>query len=233
MLSISNLAISYGGIAALRGVNMTVRKGGFVALIGPNGAGKTTLLNGVSGVVPAQSGAVALDGEALTGRPAHRIARQGFIHVPEGRQVLGPMTVEENLDLGRHAAGARAPGDVETVYALFPILKERRGQLSGSLSGGQQQMLAIGRALMGAPRLLALDEPSLGLSPLVATQVFAALTRLNREGLTIFLVEQNARRALAAADYAYVLEGGRVVREGPSGDLANDPAIVAHYLGHA
>ena len=231
MLAVENLEMAYGGIAALRGVSLAVPEGGMVALIGPNGAGKTTLLNVLSGLARASRGTIRFDGVELGRRPAHRVSRAGLIHVPEGRRVLGPLTVEENLDLGRHAAGPRPPGDLDRIYALFPILAERRRQLAGSLSGGQQQMLAIGRALMGGPRLLALDEPSLGLSPVAAAQVFEALARINAEGLTILLVEQNARRALAATTHAYVIERGVVVREGASRDLADDPEIIAHYLG--
>ena len=231
MLAVENLELSYGGIAALRGVSIAVPEGGMVALIGPNGAGKTTLLNALSGLLRPGRGTIRFDGVALGRKAAHLVSRAGLIHVPEGRRVLGPLTVEENLELGRHAAGSRMPGDLDRIYGLFPILAERRRQLAGSLSGGQQQMLVIGRALMGSPRLLALDEPSLGLSPVAATQVFEALTRINADGLTVLLVEQNARRALAATQSAYVLERGVVVREGASSELADDPEIIAHYLG--
>jgi branched-chain amino acid transport system ATP-binding protein len=231
MLEIDDLAMGYGGISAVRGVSLAVAAGQIVGLVGPNGAGKTSLLNTVSGLFRPTSGRVRLDGIDITGLPAHKIARIGLIQIPEGRQVLGPMTVEDNLDLGRHAAVGRAAGLIDRVYALFPVLAERRRQLAGSLSGGQQQMLAIGRALMGAPRLLMLDEPSLGLSPIMATQVFGALVNLNHDGLTILLVEQNARRAFATASYAYVMEQGTIVQHGVSSSLAEDPAIIAHYLG--
>ncbi|MDQ2106577.1 ABC transporter ATP-binding protein [Azospirillum isscasi] len=230
MLEIQDLVTAYDGIRALRGVTLTVPAGAMVALIGPNGAGKSTLLNSVSGVVTPSSGRIRFDGTDIAGLPAHRVARRGLLQVPEGRQILGPLSVEENLLLGRLAAGTRGTADLEEVYALFPILAERRRQEGGSLSGGQQQMLAIGRALMGRPRLLMLDEPSLGLSPLMASQVFAALETLRRSGLTILLVEQNARRALDATGHAYVLEQGRIVHQGPSGDLARDPAVASHYL---
>ncbi len=231
MLEISDLSMSYGGIEALRGVSLKIAKGAMVALLGPNGAGKTTLLNTVCGLQKSRSGRICLDGIDLTGRATYRIAREGLIQVPEGRQVLGPMTVGENLDLGRHAAGVRGDGDLDEIYALFPILAERREQLAGSLSGGEQQMLAIGRALMGRPRVLLLDEPSLGLAPKFATQVFAALEQLNSRGLSILVVEQNARRALSATSYAYVIENGRIVQEGASNAMADDPAIAEHYLG--
>ena len=231
LLAIDDVEIGYGGIAALRGVSLRLAEGAMVALVGPNGAGKTTLLNTMSGLLRPRRGSIRFAGQAIVGRSAHRIARAGLIHVPEGRRVLGPMSVAENLDLGRHAAGDRRPGDVDNVYTLFPILAERRRQLAGSLSGGQQQMLAIGRALMASPRLLVIDEPSLGLSPIAAAQVFAALGRLNADGLTILLVEQNARRAFAATSRGYVLERGLIVREGASATLADDPEIIAHYLG--
>jgi branched-chain amino acid transport system ATP-binding protein len=234
MLKIADLKTQYGAISALKGVSLEVAKGQMVALIGPNGAGKTTLLNSISGLLRLAAGSVSIDGRTTTGLPAYEVARIGLLQVPEGRRILGPLSVEENLELGRLAIGKRevAKGDdLERVYSLFPILKERRKQTGGSLSGGQQQMLAIGRALMGQPRVLLLDEPSLGLAPVVVNQVFDALVNLNKEGLTILLVEQNARRALGVADYGYVLEQGRIVHDGPCSELANDPKIIAHYLG--
>ena len=191
------------------------------------------MLNAVSGFVRPRAGSVRLDGQDVTGRSAHAVARLGLLHVPEGRRVLGPLSVHENLLLGRQAARGRPSGRLEEVFDLFPVLAERRAQLAGSLSGGQQQMLAIGRALMGSPRALLLDEPSLGLSPLMAAAVFAALARLNAAGLTMLVVEQNARRALGATRRAYVMEGGRIVAEGSSADLMHDPAVIAHYLGQA
>jgi len=234
LLDIRGLTTAYGGIIALRDLTLTVSEGQMVALIGPNGAGKTTLLNTISGLLAARAGTTLFDGRLLTCVPAYEIARRGILQVPEGRRILGPLTVQENLELGRLALGVRKSArtdDLDHVYALFPILAERRTQTGESLSGGQQQMLAIGRALMGQPRVLLLDEPSLGLAPMVVSQVFDALVKLNREGLTILLVEQNARRALAASQFAYVLEQGRIVDQGPSGRLADDPNIIAHYLG--
>ena len=231
MLEITNLEMSYGGISALNGVSLAVAAGEMIALVGPNGAGKTSLLNTVCGFYRARRGGVRLEGADITGWPAHRIARAGLIQVPEGRQMLGPMTVAENLDLGRHACGTRTPFPRDRVLELFPILAERRDQLAGSLSGGQQQMLAIGRAMMANPRVLLLDEPSLGLAPMVATEVFRALGNLTRDGLTILIVEQNARRAFAATSTAHVMEKGTIVHSGHSADLAKDPIIVAHYLG--
>jgi branched-chain amino acid transport system ATP-binding protein len=232
MLTVANLAVAYDGIAALRGIDLEVQQGEMVALIGPNGAGKSTLLNALSGVVRPRSGSIGFAGQPLAGLRPHRISRMGLLQVPEGRQILADLTVEENLQLGTLALGGRPPRhDLAAVRALFPILGERRRQLAGSLSGGQQQMLAIGRALMGAPDMLLLDEPSLGLAPLICAQVFAALATLNAEGLTILLVEQNATRALASTTRAYVLEQGRIVHEGASADLAADGRIAAHYLG--
>ncbi|MGV6871943.1 ABC transporter ATP-binding protein [Pseudochelatococcus sp. B33] len=233
MLHVSDLCVSYSGIQALKSVSLDVSEGEIFALIGPNGAGKSTLLNAICGVVAAQSGSVRfLDCEIL-GRPAFRIARSGLLQVPEGRQVVAPLSVLENLELGRIAAADRAGGrdEIDHVYELFPILAQRRYQISGTLSGGQQQMLAIGRALMGRPRLLLLDEPSLGLAPVVVGEVFQALRRLSREGLTIFLVEQNARLALQTAHRAAVLEQGRVVMTGKASDLADDPLVADHYFG--
>ncbi|WP_127088606.1 ABC transporter ATP-binding protein [Aquabacter cavernae] len=234
MLEVTDLATAYDGITALRGVTLRVPTGSMVAIVGPNGAGKSTLLNTISGVLRPHAGTVRFDGADVTRLPAHKVARLGLLQVPEGRQILGPLSVEENLLLGRLARGARAADgtadDLDAVFSLFPILAERRRQEGGSLSGGQQQMLAIGRALMGRPRLLMLDEPSLGLSPIMARQVFDALATLKARGQTILLVEQNARRALASTDFAYVLEQGRIVQEGPSAALASDPRIISHYL---
>ena len=235
MLEIRDLVVSYGSIAAVRKVDLCVRSGSVVALIGPNGAGKSTLINAVSGLLRPTAGHIVFAGHSIVGKRAYEIAREGLIQVPEGRQILGPLSVEENLLLGRLARGVRdgASDDLDRVFTLFPILAERRHQEGGSLSGGQQQMLAIGRALMGEPRFLMLDEPSLGLSPLLVHQVFDALENLRASGLTILLVEQNARRALAVSEYAYVLEQGRIARHGKSSDLACDPDIAAHYLPDA
>jgi branched-chain amino acid transport system ATP-binding protein len=233
MLKISSISTSYSGIRAVRNVSVEIPGGGMVALIGPNGAGKSTLLKTICGLVAADSGQIEFDGQSITKKEAYRIARAGLLLVPEGRQILGPLTVEENLELGRLAAGERGSGrhEIERVYSIFPVLAERRKQEGGSLSGGQQQMLAIGRALMGCPKVLLLDEPSLGLSPLMAKQVFTALERLNADGLTIFLVEQNAKRALASTRYAYVLERGCIAHQGASNEMLNDPKVIAHYLG--
>ena len=232
MLEIRDLAVSYRGIRALRGVSLSVGAGETVALIGPNGAGKSSLLNAVSGLVAKTGGSVALDGQDITRANPWNVAARGLLQVPEGRQVFPGMSVEENLLLGATALNGRpATWGLEQVYGIFPILREREGQMAGSLSGGQQQMLAIARGLMGGPRLLLLDEPSLGLAPVIVKQVFDALRSLKAGGLTILLVEQNARQALAASDRAYVLEQGRIVRSGASAELASDPAIIASYLG--
>jgi branched-chain amino acid transport system ATP-binding protein len=232
MLEITNLKAGYKGIEALKGVSLTVTEGEMVAIIGANGAGKSTLLNSMSGVVRAMAGQIMFDGRDVTRLPPHVIARAGLLHVPEGRQVLADMTVQENLMLGALARGSRAAFyEMDKVVSLFPILAERMAQLAGTLSGGQQQMMAIGRALMGSPRVLLLDEPSLGLSPLMTQQVFEALAKLHRDGMTIVLVEQNAHRALAATQRAYVLERGLIVQQGDSKKLQSDPAIIEHYLG--
>ena len=234
MLEITDLQANYSGILALRGVSLSVKEGEMVALIGPNGAGKSTLLNCVSGSVRAAAGSIRLEGEELAGQTPWVVARRGLLQVPEGRQVFTEMTVLENLQLGATALRGRpAPYPLARVLELFPILAERRAQSAGSLSGGQQQMLAIGRSLMGGPRLLLLDEPSLGLAPLVAKQVFNTILALNRDGLTILLIEQNAKQALDVTARAYVIEQGRIVRAGASEQLAKDPEIVAHYLGQA
>jgi branched-chain amino acid transport system ATP-binding protein len=234
MLEIAGLTTSYGGIVALDNASLTVGAGQAVAVIGANGAGKTTLLKTICGLLRSTRGHVDFDGARLTGRPAYAVAREGILMVPEGRQILGPLTVEENLRLGHRAAARRdAKRDeaMASVFALFPILAERRRQYAGQLSGGQQQMLAIGRALMGKPRLLLLDEPSLGLGPTIVAQVFETLGRLHGGGLSMLLVEQNARRALEVTEYAYVMERGRIVHHGESRALAADPVIIDHYLG--
>lgn len=232
MLHIADVHAAYGGIKALRGVSLTVREGEMVALVGSNGAGKSTLLNSISGIIRPSAGSILFAGAELSGRPAWSIARLGLIQVPEGRQIVPAMSVRDNLASGTSALRGRAASfSLSDVFALFPILRERGEQFAGSLSGGQQQMLAIGRALMGAPRLLLLDEPSLGLAPIIINQVFAALKQINRSGLTILLVEQNARKAFELTDRAYVIDQGAIVLEGKSADLAQEASVVAHYLG--
>jgi branched-chain amino acid transport system ATP-binding protein len=233
MLDVTDLHAAYGGIKALRGVSLTVREGEMVALVGSNGAGKSTLLNSISGIIKPAAGSISFDNAELSGRPAWSIARDGLIQVPEGRQIVPDMSVRDNLLSGTSALRQRAPTfALVDVFDLFPILREREQQFAGSLSGGQQQMLAIGRALMGAPRLLLLDEPSLGLAPIIINQVFAALKQINRAGLTILLVEQNARKAFELSDRAYVIDQGAIVLEGASSELAQEASVIAHYLGN-
>ncbi|MGB3071302.1 MAG: ABC transporter ATP-binding protein [Ottowia sp.] len=236
-LSIDKLEVHYQGITALRGVSLEIRQGEIFALIGPNGAGKSSLVNAVTGIVPSTGSITFGEGRLERGfnsLPAYRRARLGIIQVPEGRRVIAPLSVLENLMLGLEALGLRqgeVQTDLERVFTLFPILSERRTQLSGTLSGGQQQMLAIGRALMGRPRVLLLDEPSLGLAPVIIADVFRAIQHLNREGMTILLVEQNARLALQTAHRAAVLEQGRIVKQGEAQALARDPEVAEHYFG--
>jgi branched-chain amino acid transport system ATP-binding protein len=234
MLDVSHISAGYGAVAVLHDLSFAVGEGHAVAILGANGAGKTTLLKTICGLIRASAGAIQFDGAPVTRLATYEIARRGAVMVPEGRQILGPLTVAENLRLG-HRAAARRGGvlrdDMDEVFALFPILAERRNQVAGQLSGGQQQMLAIGRALMGRPRLLLLDEPSLGLGPAIVAQVFETLRRVHQQGLTMLLVEQNAKRALDATDYAYVMERGRIVHQGPSRQLQSDPVVIEHYLG--
>jgi branched-chain amino acid transport system ATP-binding protein len=233
LLAVDGLETAYGGIVALRGISFAVEAGTVVALVGANGAGKSTTLNTISGLLAPRAGSIRFDGQEIGGWRADRIAAQGLVQVPEGRQVLAPLSVEENLLLGAYTRrDGEVRADLAGIYDRFPRLRERRDQLAGSLSGGEQQMLAIGRALMARPRLLMLDEPSLGLAPLIVAEVFRLIESLKAQGSTILLVEQNARKALAVADTAYVLEGGRITRSGPAAALRNDPGIVAAYLGH-
>jgi branched-chain amino acid transport system ATP-binding protein len=232
-LQVRGLTIAYGRTQAVRGIDIEVRQGQVVCLIGANGAGKTSIMRALSGLLRPRAGSITFDGSDITGRAAPRIAALGLRQVPEGRQIFAELTVAENLALGAwlvhdHSEIARRR---ERVLARFPRLRERLAQLAGLMSGGEQQMLAIGRALMGAPRLLLLDEPSMGLAPLFVEEIFAIITELKREGTTILLVEQNASAALDVADYAYVMETGRIALEGPAAVLAHDPAVVAAYLG--
>jgi len=233
LLEVRDLSVSYGDLRVLWGISFAVRRGELVALIGPNGAGKSTALRAIAGLIPPETGTVTFEGASLTSRPAYTRLRRGLSLVPEGRRLFPAMTVEENLELGGVAApppaGLRA--EMERVYQIFPILAERRRQLAGALSGGEQQMLALGMGLVSRPRLLMLDEPSLGLAPLVVDQLYEALARLKREGLTILLVEQQVFLALSLADRAYVVETGRVRREGTGRALLEDPHIQDHYLG--
>ena len=235
MLEIRNLAVRYGGIQALHDLSLSVPKGSIVTLVGANGAGKSTTLRTISGLVPPASGSIRFSGEEITGWPAHRIVAAGLAHVPEGRLVFPDLTVRENLMMGTYLRRDRKEiaADLEWVGEFFPRLRERITQQAGTLSGGEQQMLAIGRALMGRPRCLMLDEPSLGIAPLLVETIFARLVDLNKErGMTMLLVEQNASLALKVSHYAYVLETGTIHLEGPSPEVRNRPEVQAAYLGH-
>ena len=232
MLDVIDLTVAYGPMEAVRNVSFQVQEGTIVTLIGPNGAGKTTILNTISGVVPTRSGKILLDGRDITGMSAHRRVSAGVIQVPEGRQVLAGMTVRENLELGGYRRPYReAQRDVARMEERFPILGERRNMAAGSLSGGEQQMLAIARGLMARPRLLLLDEPSLGLAPKMVKTVFEIIRQVHDEGLTILLVEQNAHLALATSTHAYVIESGKIVLDGPAETLRSDPSVISTYLG--
>jgi branched-chain amino acid transport system ATP-binding protein len=234
MLEIVGLSSGYGGPTVLNDVSVNVGAGEIVTVVGANGAGKTTLLNTVAGLLRPSGGTVRLDGESIGGRPAERIVRAGLSLVPEGRQIVAPLSVEENLLVGAYGRkGGGASDTLAGIYDRFPRLKERRRQPAGLLSGGEQQMLAIGRALMADPRVLLLDEPSMGLAPLIVSEIFALLGELNSQGMAVLLVEQNARKALALAGRGYVLEDGRIVLEGPAKELAKSPAVVDAYLGAA
>ncbi|WP_327729826.1 ABC transporter ATP-binding protein [Streptomyces sp. NBC_00487] len=234
LLEVTDLDASYGAIDALSGVSLRVEPGEIVAILGANGAGKTTLLRTLTGLHRAKSGKVLLDGQDITRTPAHDVVGMGFGHVPEGRRVFAALEVDTNLTMGGYLSRkdtAALTQRRQQVYELFPRLAERRDQLAGTLSGGEQQMLAIGRALMNAPRFLALDEPSLGLSPLFTRNIFKIVRQIRDQGTAVLLVEQNARQALRLADRAYVLETGRVALEGPAAELAADPRVKAAYLG--
>ena len=234
-LEIKDLHVHYGKIEAIKGISIVVNEGEIVTLIGANGAGKTTMLKTISGLRPATSGQIIFNGEDITGVPAHKRVDLGLSQAPEGRGIFPGMTVLENLEMGkfhRHDRKSEMAEDLEKVYTLFPRLKERTAQAGGTLSGGEQQMLAIGRALMARPKLLLLDEPSMGLAPMMIANIFRIITEINTElGTTILLVEQNAQQALQRAHRAYVLETGKVVKEAKASDLLNDPDVRAAYLG--
>ena len=233
MLEIRDLDAAYGDVRVLSGVGLTVGPGEIVALLGPNGAGKSTLLTAIAGLLRPRAGAIRWQGEDLTALRAHLVVERGVALVPEGRRLFGTMTVEDNLELGAFAARARSgrAAGFERVYALFPDLRDRRRQLVRALSGGQQQMVAVGRALMAQPTLLMLDEPSLGIAPRLVASIFAALGEINRAGVAVFLVEQNVQAALTLAHRAYVLESGRIAAEGAAADLLRDPHVRRAYLG--
>ncbi len=234
MLDVDALTVAYGPMEAVRNVSFQIETGSIVTLIGPNGAGKTTILNALSGVVPVRSGRIRFEGRDITRAGAHQRVSSGLIQVPEGRQVLAGMTVRENLELGGYRRSRRdVIRDVARMEERFPILGERRNMAAGALSGGEQQMLSIARGLMANPKLLLLDEPSLGLAPKIIQTVFELIGRLHDEGLTILLVEQNAHLALAASSHAYVMESGKIVLDGPAAALRSDDSVIRSYLGQA
>lgn len=235
MLEVENLTVTYGKHMALDHVSLSVAQGEMVAILGANGAGKSSLLGAIGGRVHPTGGTITYRGADLLALPQHRLVDQGIALVPEGRGIFPALTVAENLTLGANPARARAGAETrrEEVFTLFPKLAERRGQIAGTMSGGEQQMVAIGRALMSAPDLLLLDEPSLGLAPIVVQEVFAALARIRETGLTVMIVEQNARATLALADRAYLIEAGRITGSGPAAQLRTDPAVVRAFLGGA
>ncbi len=229
ILEVKDLVMRMGAQTILGGVSLTVPEGGIVTVLGSNGVGKTTLMRALSGVYRATSGSIRLLGADITALPSHAIVRLGLAQAPEGRQIFGAMTVAENLRLG--ATGDADAALLERILTLFPILRERYRQRAGSLSGGEQQMLCVGRAMMARPKLLLMDEPSLGLAPKLVKQIFDLVSTIRREGTPVLLVEQNARAALRVADYAYVMDGGRIVLEGPARELAEDERVKAAYLG--
>ena len=233
MLEIKDLHVSYGGIKALRGINIEVPDGKIVTLIGANGAGKSTLLRTISGLVKAESGSILLDGKELTGLPINKICEEGIALSPEGRRVFTDLTVLENLRIGAYLRNDKKEieKDLEWVFTLFPRLKERSWQFAGTLSGGEQQMLAVGRALMSRPKILMLDEPSLGLAPLIVQQIFDIIREINHSGVTVLLIEQNANMALKTADLAYVIETGEIVLSGTGQKVLENPTVREAYLG--
>ena len=233
MLKVENLSVSYGVIGAVKGVSFEVGQGEIVALIGANGAGKTTILQTITGLLSPRGGSIRFDGADLLKTPAHKIVSLGMAHVPEGRRIFQELTVLENLRLGAFTRKDKKEieASLEMVYSRFPRLKERRTQIAGTLSGGEQQMLAMGRALMSRPKIILMDEPSMGLSPLLVSEVFDIIREINAAGTTVLVVEQNARKVLSIADRAYVLETGKIVLEGNAKDLLNDDSVKKAYLG--
>ncbi|WP_153125128.1 ABC transporter ATP-binding protein [Peribacillus tepidiphilus] len=233
MLSVKNIHTYYGNIQALKGVSIEVPEGSIVTILGANGAGKTTTMKTIAGLLKPKEGKISFLNQDVTADRPDQLVRKGVALVPEGRAILSGMTVLENLEMGAFPRkDSEVKADLEKVMDRFPILRERKSQLGGTLSGGQQQMLAIARALMSRPKLLLLDEPSMGLAPLIVQDIFKIVKEINQDGTTVLLVEQNARQALKIADYAYVLEIGKVVKEGPARDLLHDPSVKEAYLGH-
>ena len=233
MLEIKDLEVNYGMIKAIKGISFEVNKGEIIALIGANGAGKTTILHTVTGLIPAKTGSIEFEGMELTKTPAHKIVGMGMAHVPEGRRVFQQLSVYENLMMGAYTRRDKAEisGTLAKVYKRFPRLEERKNQMAGTLSGGEQQMLAMGRALMSHPGIILMDEPSMGLSPLYVNEIFDIIREVSEDGTTVLLVEQNAKKALSIADRAYVLETGKIVLEGNAKELMNDDSVKKAYLG--
>jgi branched-chain amino acid transport system ATP-binding protein len=235
MLTLTNIHTFYGPIEALKGINIEVKQGEIVCLIGSNGAGKSTTLMTISGILKPSLGSIQFEGKTINGIPPHRIVKMGISQVPEGRRIFPKLTVKENLEMGAYTKfkvqSSKFKVQLDKIYELFPVLKERHKQLGGTLSGGEQQMLAIGRALMSSPKLLLLDEPSLGLAPIIVSKIFKTIKEVNREGVTVLLVEQNARAALKLSNRGYVLENGRVAMQGKGEDLMNNEEVRKAYLG--
>ena len=233
ILEVDNLTVHYGAIQALRGISFEAAQGEIITLIGSNGAGKTTTLHGISNIIKKTGGTVMFDGRDITALPPDRIVAAGLVQVPEGRRIFANLTVKDNLDMGAYTRRDHAAikTDMENVFGIFPRLKERIHQIAGTLSGGEQQMLAMGRALMAKPRLLLMDEPSMGLAPILVDEIFAIIRRINESGTTILLVEQNAFKALGIAGRAYILETGQIVKTGPAAELMKDNSVKAAYLG--
>lgn len=233
MLKVENLEVYYGMIQAIKGISFEVNKGEVIALIGANGAGKTTILHTITGLIGAKSGSIIFEGADLTKTPAHKIVSMGMAHVPEGRRIFQELTVFENLKLGAYTRSSKSEIEetIQMVYNKFPRLKERKEQIAGTLSGGEQQMLAMGRALMSHPKIILMDEPSMGLSPLYVNEIFKIIEEISSSGTTVLLVEQNAKKALSIANRAYVLETGKVVLQGQAKELINDDSIKKAYLG--
>ena len=231
LLEIRDLVVSYGAIKAVKGITFDVDRGELVTLIGANGAGKSTIMKSVSGIVRPQSGTISFDGKPIQGQSSHRIVQMGLCQVPEGRQIFPKMSVQENLDMGAYTRQSGYQQDIDEMYDMFPVLRERRRQMAGTLSGGEQQMLAVARAMMAHPKLLMLDEPSLGLAPLIVQDIFEMLKRIRAAGTTILLVEQNARMALGISDRAYVMETGRIVLTGTGNELLHNDRVIEFFLG--
>jgi len=232
-LEVSNLVVRYGQVTAVHGIDLRLAQGQVATLLGSNGAGKTSTLNALSGALTPSAGTITFDGEDITGRPSHKVARAGLVQVPEGRRIIGPLTVEDNLRLGAYhqRSSSRLRQLLDDVYEMFPILHERRDKAGGLLSGGEQQMLAFGRALMSEPKILLLDEPSMGLAPIMVDKIIEAVGQIAERGLSILMVEQNAAAAFELATYAYVLEQGEVILEGTVESVKNDPLVLRAFLG--